>query len=226
MTKNEIIAMMKQTEKIVVKINLVDDSVSRTGSKVGGTPYWPSNLSYPENRIFLAQINFDEVPRTDLLPEKGILQFFVEGENAIGLFSGKDGYKVIYHKEIEEPVDVPLIETECSPIMKPAKMLFEKKTEMISYQDYRFPEEHADEIDDLIALSDYDGSGSKLLGYPHFTQYDPRESKPTYDTLLFQLDSDNEFVMWGDYGVGNFFINKEKLKGKNFSDILYNWDCY
>ena len=30
-------------------------------------------------------------------------------------------------------------------------------------------------------------------------------------------------VMWGNVGVGNFFINREKLKALDFSDVLYNW---
>ena len=32
--------------------------------------------------------------------------------------------------------------------------------------------------------------------------------------------------MWGDCGVGNFFINAEDLKRLDFSNVLYNWDCY
>ncbi|MBQ0038480.1 MAG: DUF1963 domain-containing protein [Clostridiales bacterium] len=79
--------------------------------------------------------------------------------------------------------------------------------------------------------------GHKMLGYPAFTQCDPRwpeaevpEGKKAntiehYDTLLFQMDSLGN-VMWGDDGVANFFINSEDLKNLNFSDVLYNWDCY
>lgn len=47
--------------------------------------------------------------------------------------------------------------------------------------------------------------------------------------LLFQLDSDyhdsEDRVLWGDCGIGNFFINREKLKNCDFSDVIYNWDC-
>lgn len=70
----------------------------------------------------------------------------------------------------------------------------------------------------------------KMGGYPFFTQSDPREDEENaYDTLLFQLDSDSTEgidVLWGDLGVGNFFINSEALKNLDFSDVLYNWDCY
>jgi len=44
--------------------------------------------------------------------------------------------------------------------------------------------------------------------------------------LLLQLDSDDSIdLMWGDSGVGNFFIKDEDLKNLNFSNVLYNWDC-
>lgn len=65
-----------------------------------------------------------------------------------------------------------------------------------------------------------------------FTQSDPRGEKPEYDrmdTPLFQLDSDGhgreDRVLWGDCGVGGFFINREALERRDFSRVLYNWDC-
>ncbi|MCI9243504.1 MAG: DUF1963 domain-containing protein [Lawsonibacter sp.] len=65
----------------------------------------------------------------------------------------------------------------------------------------------------------------QLGGYPYFTQDDPRPGQyEDFDTLLFQLDS-CDLVLWGDYGVGNFFINRDALKRRDFSKVLYNWDC-
>lgn len=69
--------------------------------------------------------------------------------------------------------------------------------------------------------------GHKLLGYPAFTQSDPRyynKEYSKYNTLLLQIDTD-ENIMWGDSGVANFFIDKEDLENNNFNNILYNWDC-
>ena len=69
--------------------------------------------------------------------------------------------------------------------------------------------------------------GHKLLGYPAFTQSDPRyynKEYSKYDTLLLQIDTDDD-IMWGDSGVANFFINKDDLYKRNFNNILYNWDC-
>lgn len=68
--------------------------------------------------------------------------------------------------------------------------------------------------------------GHKLMGYPFFTQEDPRQSDDEFDTLLFQMDSDCKDILWGDSGVCNFFINGEALKNRDFSRVLYNWDCY
>lgn len=77
-----------------------------------------------------------------------------------------------------------------------------------------------------------ESTGHHLLGYPYFTQFDPRmdyaEQYAEYDTLLFQMDTDDEedfSVMWGDCGVANFFINSEDLAKQDFSKVLYNWDC-
>ena len=81
-----------------------------------------------------------------------------------------------------------------------------------------------------------EGLNHAIGGYPNFTQYDPRgynseegEQSP-YDIMLLQVESewkkdDNVEIIWGDCGVGNFFISEENLKNRNFEDVLYNWDC-
>ena len=69
--------------------------------------------------------------------------------------------------------------------------------------------------------------GTKCNVFQYFTQWEPRDDKQMkeYDTSLFQIDSGKE-VMIGDSGVMHFFINREKLKNKDFSDVFYHWDCY
>ena len=70
-------------------------------------------------------------------------------------------------------------------------------------------------------------SNHKMLGYSYFTQEDPRydEKYKDYDTLLLQIDSEGKYVKWGSVGIGNFFISKKALLEKDFSNVLYNWDC-
>ncbi|WP_455543073.1 DUF1963 domain-containing protein, partial [Intestinibacter sp.] len=134
------------------------------------------------------------------------------------------------------------------------KIEFEITEEGISFGDYRyddifvekynnkFPnepidgffdvEEYDDDFFDEI-INEYDsGSGIKIGGYPDFTQEDPREYEyEDHNILLLQIDSiDDEdediHIMWGDSGVCNLFISEEDLQNRDFSNILYNWDCY
>lgn len=71
------------------------------------------------------------------------------------------------------------------------------------------------------------GFGHKIGGYASFTQHDPREYEyKKHTVLLLQIDSDDDIgSMWGDVGIANFFITPENLRKKDFSNVLYNWDC-
>lgn len=140
------------------------------------------------------------------------------------------------------------------PFEKPGESYiieFEEKNMPIPTEDYRFektlfdncsklmPEECAgasgwldlpDEMTDLLYES-LSGTGSRIGGYPGFTQFDPRnccEELENYE-LFIQIDSDGDgrecFIMWGDSGIANFFIDPEDLKRKDFSKLIYNWDC-
>lgn len=86
----------------------------------------------------------------------------------------------------------------------------------------------SDEVEEYGSLRE-NAFGHKIGGYPGFTQWDPRDENTEYDFLLLQLDSDfendKEYIMWGDAGICDFFINHEKLKKLDFSDVIYNWDC-
>lgn len=74
----------------------------------------------------------------------------------------------------------------------------------------------------------FESCGHKMGGYAYFTQSDPRFDAPEEETwlLLLQIDSDDDMgIMWGDVGVGGFFIRENDLKKCDFSRVLYNWDC-
>ena len=77
---------------------------------------------------------------------------------------------------------------------------------------------------------------TRMGGYAFFTQEDPRSYHSElneHTILLFQSDSENggdpnnlnDSVCWGDVGVANFFITPEDLEKRDFSHVLYNWDC-
>lgn len=93
-------------------------------------------------------------------------------------------------------------------------------------------------IYDILSEEQYNqeaekNSGHWVLGYPYFTQSDPREYQEIlkyYDTLLFQMDSDfgqdkGYEILWGDCGVAGFFMNHKDLENLDFTKVLYNWDC-
>lgn len=89
-----------------------------------------------------------------------------------------------------------------------------------------------EDCEDIYEIDMDDNGKHCMLGYPFFTQEDPRGYKTElkrYDMLLFQMDTDmrnhHDYVVWGDCGIGNFFINSRDLKNQDFSRIMYNWDC-
>lgn len=202
-------------------ISLTDDNGDPYTSRVGGKFLWPKNRPFPEQMLFLAQINLEELTNNNALPEKGLLQFFIKDDEYMGLNGGQ---MVILH-DISDKFDICEMFVDNTPILKPAVMKISAYMEAMSYSDYRFPSDD----EEIYDIEEFQGWGTKILGYPFFTQYDPREydeKKRKYDKLLFQLDSEDDFVMWGDSGTGNFFINGEALKKGDFSDVLFNWDCY
>lgn len=98
---------------------------------------------------------------------------------------------------------------------------------------YEFLDEDAyNELHEAL-LESGDGcrnGGHWMLGYPSFTQEDPRKEDSPFDTLLLQIDSmwdegDSYSILWGDLGVANFFIARTDLEKLDFSRVLYNWDC-
>ena len=104
-----------------------------------------------------------------------------------------------------------------------------------------FPDENIEDLyDDLerdvfnTLFKAFNGVDHAIGAYPTFTQWDPRnpEEKDAYGITLLQVeshwdnDSNSSEIMWGDSGVANFFINKEKLEHLNFEDVLFNWDCF
>ena len=89
-----------------------------------------------------------------------------------------------------------------------------------------------DAIEAIEAIINRRQSSNHLMGYPFFTQTDPRyyHADKQADILLFQLDSaghgNDVDILWGDSGVGAFFIKPKDLAGGHFERSWFNWDCY
>lgn len=216
-------------------------SLSITESKFLGKPYFPLGMEYPKDEagkpmILLAQLNFAEIPKLEHYPEVGILQFYVSSE---GWYDNES--TVIYHKSIEEsPTNFDFLTADLYsdlPIYCEHSLTFSIEEEYGGSEDFRFDytfnglsywdfEEKLKENQKKEIEKFFYNIGHKIGGYAYFTQYDPRdyEKKAKNDVLLLQIDTDEE-IMFGDSGVGNFFINKEDLINQNFEKAYFHWDC-
>jgi uncharacterized protein YwqG len=162
--------------------------------------------------------------------------------------TAEDRFKIMYFPQPDFQVENIITtydflpEPELFPVHGCCGLQFTKKSAPISTIDYQFTELLGEEINELFMNHEIEDEyreishsfGHKIGGYPYFTQDDVRKyssnsdqiQKP--DILLFQMDTDcNETVdiMWGDSGVGNFFIDESALRELDFSKVLYNWDC-
>ena len=157
----------------------------------------------------------------------------------------RDCYSENEFKKMYNPYKFDLKHMEILIASEPCKMKFslEKQKESFNYElldnlfkevleeknlEFNEKDKLYEEVEKLYDDEFYEEIvGTKCNGFPYFTQWEPRdeEQMKEYDTSLFQIDSGKE-VMIGDSGVMHFFINREKLKNKDFSDIFYHWDCY
>lgn len=81
--------------------------------------------------------------------------------------------------------------------------------------------------EELVHNPENESWGCRIGGYPNFTQADPRDYNKkleNLDELLLQIDSENG-ILWGDCGIANMFINKNKLDKLNFKEVFFTWDC-
>lgn len=203
--------------------------------------------------VLLAQINFTELPGLPGYPTRGLVQFFIAGTDFYGAnFEGgiapdqlaqQRDFRVVYWPDLSVAAQaLPVADSDLLPHApsRPRRMRFSLDEEPLSVSDHRFEalmggnayaaaeaygRAHGipgDALFDAIAER-HGGTGHKVGGYPYFTQTDPRTGGDW--ELLLQLDSDDE-MMWGDAGVGNFFIPPADLARADFSRVLYTWDCH
>ena len=199
----------------------------------------------------LAQFNLAELPVLPLWPRQGLLQFFIANDEVYGFdfersqaekMAAPDGYRVVYHPQIVADAALPVDELPPLPMENLLPLSEEYAVRFRAADDLPAPSDHGfeaiarsiDAIDETVIDSLYDmglGTGSKLGGYAYFTQEDPRGyERPGEEwVLLFQMDTSDEedgvWIMWGDCGVGNFFIEPARLAAGDFSRVWYNWDC-
>jgi uncharacterized protein YwqG len=221
-------------------------------SKVGGSPYLPKDTAYPttpdgQALVFLAQLNFADMPRLEPFPERGILQFYIHDDDLYGMDfddgENPDSFRVLFFPEPAQ--DESALQTQF-PLRDDYDLLphhpevshpltFELAEEVAPATDYQFWQIFGTGFFQQFGEQEWDlqdafgravrSQGHKVGGYAYFTQDDPRRADDPM-LLLFQLDSDEGMdLMWGDMGVGHFFIREKDLIARDFSRVLFDWDC-
>lgn len=206
--------------------------------------------------VLLAQVDLAALPAVDDgLPDAGLLQFFIAAGDLYGARFGDDGaiagrgrgHRVVYWPDAAAAaVAVPSPGGRHADMLPhdpaaPRAMRFRAGSEALTVADHRFDTlfdgglspalrafADARGIDDDALFERlgerHGGQGHKLGGHPFFTQQDPRRAGDGLE-LLLQLDTDAA-MMWGDSGVGGFFITAADLAARDFDRVFYSWDCY
>ena len=221
-------------------------------SKIGGQPYRPKGTAWPtapdgQPLVFFAQINFAEAPALAPFPEKGILQFFIQDDDLYGMDfddgEAQDAFRVLYFPEVSQQIAdlAPAADIRDDYELLPHHpenshpLTFEIAEEIAPACDYRFAASMGAGFFEQFGEAEWTlldaynaiarAQGHKIGGYAYFTQDDPRSAADPR-LLLLQIDSDEALdLMWGDMGVGHFFIREKDLIARDFSRVLYDWDC-
>jgi uncharacterized protein YwqG len=223
-------------------------------SKFGHYPCMPLDFDYPKDAegkyMFpLAQINCKDIAALPGYPQSGYLQFYIAAyDDLMGLdFDSPQSqlnFRVLFFEESETvsyKADFSFLDeamqSDMLPVHKPHALHFTQQQQYPASSDARIIESCAlenivnrypDIQEELyeVLWEKFPAGGHRVGGYAYFAQEDPRlYNEPFKDyVLLLQIDSDDD-IMWGDVGVANFFIHKDDLAQKDFSKVLYNWDC-
>lgn len=149
----------------------------------------------------------------------------------------------------------PTAEISNTPILNSAALVFTRSVSYMQTDDYRMNTVIAEAVRNITgedtdkniyevlgetnihAHALYDmltETENYVLGYPSFVQNDIREYMTAedaayYDTNLLHLTSSScggQVLCWGDTGEATFLINSDALKKRDFSKVVYTWDCF
>ena len=222
-------------------------------SSFGAYPCLPKYFAYPvdaEGKYMypLAQINCNALPPLANYPSTGYLQFYISTNDVYGCgfddLRDQSNFRVLYFSNDEVAdykTDFSFLKNAFTggsiPVNKPHTLTFSSTHDYFGMGDSKFEEEHLPQLDALIdryplvakeledfIWNNFESNGHKMGGYAYFTQTDPRQDVNEDYILLLQIDSDKE-IMWGDVGVANFFIHPDDLAKRDFSKVMYSWDC-
>lgn len=226
---------------------------SPLSSRLGGQPWMADGEDWPLSRtgrpmIFIAQVNFSETPPLADYPDSGLLQVFVADDDMWGMkydARGEGDIRIIWrpdprgggarpHPDWERDLS-PFHSLE--PELKGRAMTFRPghmaPSIMDARVDHMVPDwwraENSGEIEALLDLPAPDEPGPVYVGgHPRFTQADVRHDQTLadHDRVLLQVGYVPDVIMWGDVGEATWLIRREDLLKRDFSRVLFSWDCH
>jgi uncharacterized protein YwqG len=259
----EFVKKLESTRLPMVKIKLSKEKTgSPTSSKLGGTPYannvnknWPISPDTGLPMLFLAQINFSELPKLDGFPKKGILQLFapVYSDGIIAWIESAADQEIrwIMDPMGNKTIPVPAFFTKIdgdrtfskSLTLEGAVLEFEISSSIEDPFNWPFREatngfltgnsemQKTGSMSETLSASSPDIHDKHLQqhwigGHPRFSQDDIRfEKKNRHLDRVLLHLGFDEDICLGDAGNLNLLINQEDLTARRFSKAVCTWDC-
>ncbi|MBE6349615.1 MAG: DUF1963 domain-containing protein [Spirochaetaceae bacterium] len=211
----KLISVIKEKTK-QQSFNLIispEKEISLFTTKLGGIPYWnvsESNVAFPLDEhnkpmSLLAQINFEEVPeKNELLPEKGILQFFVAAKDAYfgANFENpteQKNFKIVFHKDILKTIKTEDVEKhfgllppeECEiPVQKEVALVFAQSESYPSVDEEKFEKIFQESVKEVFN-KDFEGSYQEFFTDKNF------ENGKSFRKQFFQAFNDKQNALLG-----------------------------
>ena len=251
---SEVIKEYKElTKKECYGIEVIEDEIPDIlDDKIGGTPYLPVGVEWPEGMNLLLQVNLKNIELEDF-PKEGILEIFVSSdcdspcETKVFIFDEGLEYQTDLPKQdmdeffVTEPLKIKLEKViEHMPINNDEgnkkfcdmiKKYFDFQDEEIEIEEFAqldYYEEFFEDQEDVEAYNNIDDGVTKanIGGYPAYTQENEGMFDLNEDICIFKLDSYlNDSVNIGDSGILNITMSMEDFKKRDFSNVSGYWDC-
>lgn len=218
---------------------------------IGGTDLYGMDLDNLVNQKDFKLLYFSEFDRNNCQTD---FAFLLDINESYSTLNNQKFSALQFVDENNCPIDNPLVDCVHEHYYSPLKhqdvnnfqeclaLQFSPDNEWVCREDYQinhiFEEQKLKQFFDIMEGDDYKLNDwyyanlydihPKIGGYGYFTQTDPREYSPQYKdhkVVLLHMISDDE-ICWGDCGVGNFLIRAEDLENLDFSQVIYNYDCY
>ena len=229
-------------------------------TRLGGAPWTEAGSDWPMDDsgspyLFLAQINFSDIPPLPDFPEEGLLQVFVAWEGG-GLVGGDDGgeksHKLRWYPNPAGGALLPIPPAHLKPKSQPFNtdiarekgLALRFEADELPATPYALPVEAAwpndferlaenEDVEEMLGRIETMGDElvekygpHRIGGHPTFVQDDPRHDPALKDMDRVLLHLGfDDHVCIGDAGEINLMIRSGDLAARRFEKAFYYWDC-